>query len=175
MNPAHPVTKTIVHVASPRTGDKYADGSASHGGFADFCRHDSGNVFNIPEGLSSESAAVMLCAGATVFEPLLESEAVGKRVGIIGLGGLGHLGVLFAKALGAERVVAFSRRGDKQDDALKLGADEYVAVDEAGDWAEQHASSLDLIICSHFRFQDAAEGVFKTAGSERKVLSGGYS
>lgn len=129
-------------------GDKYADGSASHGGFADFCRHDSGNVFNIPRGLSSASAAVMLCAGATVFEPLLESEAKGKRVGIIGLGGLGHLGVLFARALGAGRIVAFSRRGDKRNDALRLGADEYVAVDEAGDWAERHASSLDLVICT---------------------------
>lgn len=90
----------------------------------------------------------MLCAGATVFEPLLESEIEGKRVGIIGVGGLGHLGVLFAKALGAERVAAFSRRGDKRHDALELGADEYITTDEDEGWAEQHATSLNVIVCT---------------------------
>jgi len=117
-------------------------------------------VFSIPGGLASEDAAVMLCAGATVYEPLIEylecgdagkrEEANGKgeRVGVIGLGGLGHLGVLFAKALGFEHVVALSRRDNKRADALALGADSYIATSDQTDWAEQHASSLDLIICT---------------------------
>lgn len=129
-------------------GDRYADGSSSHGGFADFCRHDSGSVFVIPDGLGSPSAAVMLCAGATVFEPLVEGAVEGKRVGVVGLGGLGHLGVLFARALGARTVVVFSRSEGKWEDALQLGADAYVATEKEGGWAEKNAASLDVVICT---------------------------
>ncbi|KAL9123849.1 MAG: hypothetical protein Q9217_006761, partial [Psora testacea] len=129
-------------------GDKYVDGSSSHGGFADFCRHDSGSVFNIPERLGSQSAAVMLCAGATVFEPLVEVGVEGKRVGVVGLGGLGHLGVLFARALGARTVVGFSRSEGKREDALRLGIDVYVATEKKEGWAEKNAASLDVIICT---------------------------
>ena len=91
----------------------------------------------------------MLCAGSTVYEPLKEHGAgPNTRVGVIGLGGLGHLGVLFAKAMGCRRVVAFSRSMAKQEDALKLGADEYVATAAQEDWTERHASTLDLIVCT---------------------------
>ena len=130
-------------------GDRYADGSISYGGFADYCRHNSHSVFSIPDGLASEDAAVMLCAGSTVYGPLKEHGVGPKtRVGIIGIGGLGHLGVLFAKAMGCQMVVAFSRSKAKQEDALKLGANEYVATADQGDWATKNASSLDLIICT---------------------------
>ncbi|KAL8826463.1 MAG: hypothetical protein Q9170_007396 [Blastenia crenularia] len=130
-------------------GDRYPDGSISYGGFADYCRHNSYSVFSIPQGLASEHAAVMLCAGSTVYEPLKEHGAGPEtRVGVIGLGGLGHLGVLFAKSMGCERVIAFSRSKSKQEDALELGADEYVATADQPDWAQQHASTLDLIICT---------------------------
>ncbi|KAL8710610.1 MAG: hypothetical protein Q9220_004834 [cf. Caloplaca sp. 1 TL-2023] len=130
-------------------GDKYPDGSISYGGFADKCRHNSYNVFSIPEGLASEDAAVMLCAGSTVYEPLKEAGAGPEtRVGIIGLGGLGHFGVLFAKAMGCKHVVAFSRSKSKEADALKLGADEYIATADQPDWAETQAATLDLIICT---------------------------
>ncbi|KAL8909535.1 MAG: hypothetical protein Q9171_005014 [Xanthocarpia ochracea] len=130
--------------------DRYPnDKGISYGGFADYCRHNSYSVFSIPEPLDSASAAVMLCAGSTVYEPLKESGAGPKmRVGIIGIGGLGHLGVLFAKAMGCRRIIAFSRKMDKADNAVKLGADEYVATAEQDDWAEKHASTLDLIICT---------------------------
>lgn len=102
----------------------------------------------------------MLCAGATVYEPLIEyfdraaaERKVGERVtglkmGIVGLGGLGHLGVLFAKALGYGHVVAFSRSESKRADAMALGADKYVATSDEKDWAERYAASLDLIICT---------------------------
>lgn len=72
----------------------------------------------------------------------------GKTVGIVGVGGLGHFGVLFAKALGADRVVGISRKSDKREDALKLGADEYIATAEDKDWETKHRRSLDLIVCT---------------------------
>ncbi|PTB75665.1 NAD(P)-binding protein [Trichoderma longibrachiatum ATCC 18648] len=59
-----------------------------------------------------------------------------------------HFGILFAKAMGADRVVAVSRRSDKRADALALGADEYIATAEDEDWATKHARTLDLIVCS---------------------------
>jgi D-arabinose 1-dehydrogenase-like Zn-dependent alcohol dehydrogenase len=68
------------------------------------------------------------------------------NVGIIGIGGLGHFGILWAKALGAEKVVAISRRSNKRQDAVLLGADEYVATEEDVDWAKSHAMTLDLLI-----------------------------
>ncbi|KAI4201642.1 MAG: hypothetical protein LQ350_003121 [Teloschistes chrysophthalmus] len=130
-------------------GDRYPNGSISYGGFADSCRHNSYSVFSIPEGLASEDAAVMLCAGSTVYEPLKEHGAGPETcVGVIGLGGLGHLGVSFAKAMGCQRVTAFSRSMTKREDALKLGADEYVATAEQSDWAQRYSSTLDIIICT---------------------------
>ena len=91
----------------------------------------------------------MLCAGSTVYEPLKEYGASpGARIGVIGLGGLGHFAVLFAKAMGCRHVVAFSRSPDKRPDALRLGADEYIATADEKDWPERHSSSLDLIICT---------------------------
>lgn len=91
----------------------------------------------------------MLCAGSTVYEPLKEhGSGAQTRVGVVGLGGLGHLAVLFAKAMGYQHVVAFSRSSQKGEDALKLGADEYIATDDEEDWPQRHASSLDLIICT---------------------------
>ena len=105
--------------------------------------------FKIPDGLDHSWAAPMMCGGVTVYTPLVENGCGPvKRVGIVGTGGFGHFGVLFAKALGASKVVAFSRRGDKRADALKMGADEYVATDEDKDWAEKHGASLDLIVCT---------------------------
>jgi alcohol dehydrogenase (NADP+) len=68
------------------------------------------------------------------------------QVGIVGVGGLGHFGVLFAKALGADKVVGISRKADKRDDVLKLGADKYIATDEDKDWAKTNARTLDLIV-----------------------------
>jgi alcohol dehydrogenase (NADP+) len=69
-------------------------------------------------------------------------------VGIVGVGGLGHFGILFAKALGADRVVGISRHNNKRDDVLAMGADAYIATEDDADWAKHHARSLDLIICT---------------------------
>lgn len=125
------------------------DEGKSYGGYADYNRTNGRFVLKIPEGLSSTAAAPMLCGGITVFSPLKANGCgPGKTVGIVGVGGLGHFAVLFAKALGADRVVGISRKGDKRQDALALGADEYIATDEDEDWATKHKRSLDLIICT---------------------------
>ncbi|RKK84928.1 hypothetical protein BFJ71_g14325 [Fusarium oxysporum] len=129
-------------------GMDYPDGTGtSFGGYADYNRSPGHFVFKLPDNLSSEAAAPMLCAGATVFSPLKQNDCgPGKTVGIVGIGGLGHFGVLFAKALGADRVVAISRKASKRDEALALGADEYIATDDKSDWATKNGRTLDLMI-----------------------------
>jgi D-arabinose 1-dehydrogenase-like Zn-dependent alcohol dehydrogenase len=82
----------------------------------------------------------MLCGGVTVYSPLRRNGCgPGKSVGIVGIGGLGHFGILFAKALGADKVVGISRKNSKRDDVLKLGAHEYIATDEDEDWHLKNA------------------------------------
>ncbi|KAG9230851.1 chaperonin 10-like protein [Amylocarpus encephaloides] len=124
------------------------DGSQTYGGFANYCRVSSAAAIRIPPTLSSTFAAPMLCAGITTFAPLVEHGQGGKRVGVIGIGGLGHFAILFAKALKSEHIVAISRRENKRNDALELGADAYVATEEELGWMEHYASSLDVIICT---------------------------
>lgn len=119
----------------------------SYGGYATHNRTHSRFVFKIPDGLSSAAAAPMLCGGITVYSPLkLYGCGPGKTVGILGVGGLGHFAVMFAKALGADKVVGISRRADKAEDAKAMGADSYIATAEDDDWADKHKRSLDLII-----------------------------
>ncbi|TEA12103.1 NADP-dependent alcohol dehydrogenase 6 [Colletotrichum sidae] len=129
-------------------GSFYPNGEGkSYGGYADYNRTNGRFVVKIPEGISSEAAAPMLCGGITVWAPLVDNGCgPGKTVGIIGVGGLGHFGVLFAKALGADRVVGISRRRSKEKDVLALGADEYIATAEDEDWPVNHRRSLDLIV-----------------------------
>lgn len=70
----------------------------------------------------------------------------GKAVGIIGVGGLGHFGVVIAKALGADHVVGISRRGSKREEVLAMGADEYIATEDDKDWSTTHNNKFDLLI-----------------------------
>lgn len=105
---------------------KYPDGTVTQGGYSTAIRAHQQFVFPIPEALESRHAASMLCAGLTVFSPLKTNGAgPGKKVGIVGIGGLGHYAILFAKALGAE-VYAFTHSKDKMEDAKKLGADHVI-------------------------------------------------
>ncbi|KAF8970344.1 NADPH-dependent alcohol dehydrogenase [Flammula alnicola] len=121
-------------------------GTVSTGGYSSAIRAHEHFVFPIPDGLKLEDAAPMLCGGLTVFSPLVRNGAgPGKRVGIVGIGGLGHFGLQFAKALGCEEVVAFSHSSRKKEDALKLGATTFVATAEPGFEKPLHAS-LDLIV-----------------------------
>jgi alcohol dehydrogenase (NADP+) len=125
------------------------DEGKSYGGYATHNRTHNRFVFNIPDGLDSADAAPMLCGGITVYSPLKNYGCgPGKTVGIVGVGGLGHFGVLFAKALGADKVVGISRKAEKRDDVLKLGADQYISTDEDKDWAKHNKQTLDLIVCT---------------------------
>jgi len=87
----------------------------------------------------------MLCAGLTAYSPLVRNGCgPGKKVGIVGMGGIGHFGIMFAKALGAE-VWAISRTHSKEADAMKMGADGFIATVDEG-WNEKHVMTFDLII-----------------------------
>ncbi|KAF7594395.1 hypothetical protein BBP40_009376 [Aspergillus hancockii] len=129
---------------------RYADKSKAYGGFAMRWRGPAHFAFRIPDSLPSAEAAPLLCGGVTVFAPLRKYGAgTGKSVGIVGIGGLGHLGILFAKALGCDQVVAISRTSSKKKDAIEgLKADAFIATDEDKKWARTHSRSLDLIICT---------------------------
>lgn len=97
----------------------------------------------------------MLCAGITVYSPLKRLGAgPGKKVGIVGIGGLGHYGVLFAKALGAE-VWAISRTRAKEEDAKKMGATGFLATSEKG-WTKGHEMTFDIIINTATSFEGFA-------------------
>ncbi|KAI9707883.1 MAG: hypothetical protein M1820_004489 [Bogoriella megaspora] len=126
-------------------GAKYPDGTISQGGYASHIRAHEYFTFKIPDNISSELAAPMLCAGLTTYSPLVRLGAgPGKKVGIVGLGGLGHFGILWAAALGAE-VYAISSSPNKKDDALKLGAKHFINSRET-DWAKPYAFTLDFIL-----------------------------
>jgi alcohol dehydrogenase (NADP+) len=87
----------------------------------------------------------MLCAGLTAYSPLVRNGCgPGKKVGIVGMGGIGHFGVMFAKALGAE-TWAISRSHAKEEDARKMGADGFLATADKG-WNEPHQMTFDLIV-----------------------------
>ncbi|KAI5454536.1 alcohol dehydrogenase [Naganishia albida] len=125
---------------------KWPNGDYSQGGYSTHVRVQEKFVFSLPENLKSEDAASMLCAGITSASPLFRNNVgEGSKVGVVGLGGLGHYAVLFAIALGAE-VTVFSHSERKKDDALKMGAKHFVTT--TGDFAKEHAMSLDLIICT---------------------------
>lgn len=102
-------------------------------------------VFPIPDGIESKDAAPMMCAGLTTYSPLFRAgTGPGKKTAILGIGGLGHFGILWAKALGAE-VFALSHTPDKKEDALNLGADHFICTKEK-DWAKDYAYTFDFIL-----------------------------
>lgn len=125
------------------------DEGKSYGGYATHNRTNGHFVIPIPEGVSSAVAAPLMCGGITIFSPLKRNGCgPGKTIGIVGVGGIGHFGVLFAKALGADKVIGISRKSDKAEDAKKLGADKYIATDEDKDWVKENTKTIDLIICT---------------------------
>ncbi|HUS06272.1 MAG TPA: NAD(P)-dependent alcohol dehydrogenase [Bryobacteraceae bacterium] len=106
-----------------------------HGGFANSVRADSRFSIPIPEGLESENAAPLLCGGITVYTPLRAYDVrPPMALGVIGVGGLGHLAVQYASAWGCE-VTAFSTSDNKREEAMALGADRFVNTSEAGSLA----------------------------------------
>ncbi len=122
-----------------------ADGNVTHGGYATAIVVTEDFVLRIPEGLELDVAAPLLCAGITSYSPLRHWNAgPGKKVAVVGLGGLGHMAVKLAHAMGAE-VTVLSQSLKKQEDGLKLGADHYYATSDPATF-EQLGSSFDLIV-----------------------------
>ena len=120
-------------------------GGVTYGGYSDSIVVDERFVLRIPANLDLAGAAPLLCAGITTYSPLRrQGVAAGKKVGVVGLGGLGHMGVKLAHAFGAH-VVVFTTSPDKKEDALRLGADETVVSRNAGEM-EKHAGSFDFIL-----------------------------
>lgn len=135
------------HQYTIQYNSRFKDGSKAFGGFADYSRAPSHFVFKIPDNLPSSAAAPMLCGGVTAFSPMLRHGAgPGKAVGVVGIGGIGHYGILSAKVLGAEKIVAISRNSAKKEDCVRMGATDFIATDEEEDWAGKHHNSLDLIV-----------------------------
>ena len=120
-------------------------GGVTYGGYSDSVVVDERFVLRVPSNLNLAGAAPLLCAGITTYSPMRHwSVTKGKKVGVVGLGGLGHMGVKFAHALGAH-VVVFTTSPNKKEDALRLGADE-VVVSRNADEMKKHAGSFDFIL-----------------------------
>jgi uncharacterized zinc-type alcohol dehydrogenase-like protein len=121
------------------------DGTTTQGGYSTHVVVDADYVLTVPDGIDPAAAAPLLCAGITTYAPLRHwGVGPGKRVAVVGLGGLGHMGVKIADALGAE-VTVLSQSLKKQEDGLRLGADAYYATSDPGTF-EQLAGRFDLII-----------------------------
>jgi uncharacterized zinc-type alcohol dehydrogenase-like protein len=120
-------------------------GGVTYGGYSDSVVVDERFVLKVPSNLDLAGAAPLLCAGITTYSPMRHwGVTKGKKVGVVGLGGLGHMGVKFAHALGAQ-VVVFTTSPNKKEDALRLGADE-VVVSRNADEMQKHSGSFDFIL-----------------------------
>ena len=125
--------------------DNHGTGPVTYGGYSDSIVVDERFVLRIPDNLDPAAAAPLLCAGITTYSPMRHWGAKkGRKIGVVGLGGLGHMGVKFAHAFGAHTVV-FTTSPGKVEDALRLGADE-VVISKNPDEMAKHAGSFDFIL-----------------------------
>ncbi|KAJ3086926.1 hypothetical protein HK102_012159 [Quaeritorhiza haematococci] len=125
---------------------RYADGALAYGGYATAVRVRHQYAFKIPDGLDPAAAAPLLCAGITTYAPLKRHGAgPGKKVAVLGIGGLGHLGLKWARALGAH-VVALSSSSKKKDQCLALGAHEFLDMSDKAA-VGKYKGEFDIILC----------------------------
>ncbi len=144
-----PLAGTKIPRRDPTTHDVQIDilfcGGVTYGGYSDSIVVDERFVLRVPSNLDRARAAPLLCAGITTYSPMRRwGVTKGKNVGVVGLGGLGHMGVKFAHALGAH-VVVFTTSPGKKDDARRLGADEVVVSRDANEM-QKHTGSFDFIL-----------------------------
>ena len=126
-------------------GGKDRDGSITQGGYATNVVVDADFVLSVPESIPYEKAAPLLCAGVTTYSPLAHWQAgPGKKVAVVGMGGLGHMAVKIAVAMGAE-VTVLSQTLSKQEDGLRFGAKHYYATSDEATFSELR-NTFDLII-----------------------------
>lgn len=124
-----------------------------NGGYADSIRVNSKFAIPVPEALESQNVAPLLCAGITVYTPIRNHGVrPSSRVGVVGIGGLGHIGLQFAKAFGAE-VTALSTSLDKEAEALEMGADHFVNTRDMGA-LKKIAGSFDFLLSTVSADQD---------------------
>jgi uncharacterized zinc-type alcohol dehydrogenase-like protein len=120
-------------------------GGVTYGGYSDSVVVDERFVLRVPSNLDPAGAAPLLCAGITTYSPMRRWNVTkGKKVGVVGLGGLGHMGVKFARALGAH-VVVFTTSANKKEAALRMGVDEVVVSRNAGEM-QKHTGSFDFVL-----------------------------
>src|SRR6059058_3478860 len=120
-------------------------GGVTYGGYSESIVVDEHFVLRVPSNLNLAADAPLLCAGITTYSPMRHwGVTKGQKVGVVGLGGLGHMGVKFAHALGAH-VVVFTTSPNKKDDALRLGADE-VVVSRNADEMQKYAGSFNFVL-----------------------------
>ncbi|MBL8760130.1 MAG: NAD(P)-dependent alcohol dehydrogenase [Phycisphaerae bacterium] len=126
-------------------GEDKHSGGLTYGGYSQSIVCDEAFTLKVPTNLNPAAAAPLLCAGITTYSPLRHWNVTkGQKVGVVGLGGLGHMGVKFARAFGAHTVL-FTTSPAKADDAKRLGADE-VVISRDADALAKHASSFDFIL-----------------------------
>jgi len=126
------------------SSDKHL-GGVTYGGYSESIVVDQRFVLRVPSNLNLAGTAPLLCAGITTYSPMRRwGVANGKKVGVVGLGGLGHMAVKLAHAFGAH-VVVFTTSPNKKEDALRLGADE-VVVSRNADEMQKHVESFDFIL-----------------------------
>lgn len=125
--------------------DKHGTAPVTYGGYSESIVVDEKFVLCIPDNLDLAGVAPLLCAGITTYSPIRRwGDIKGKKVGVVGLGGLGHMGVKFAKAFGAN-VVVFTTSPSKKEDALRLGADEVIFSTNSEEM-QKHAGSFNFIL-----------------------------
>jgi uncharacterized zinc-type alcohol dehydrogenase-like protein len=126
-------------------GPEQGTGANTYGGYSDVIVVDESFVLRVPDGLDPAAAAPLLCAGITTYSPLRRWRVQpGQKVGVVGLGGLGHMAVKIARAMGAH-VVLFTTSPNKREDALTLGAHE-VVVSKDREAMKAHRNSFDFIL-----------------------------
>lgn len=126
-------------------GEDRVDGSRTYGGYSERMVVSERFVLRIPDGLDAAAAAPLLCAGITVYSPLRHfGVTAGTKIGVVGMGGLGHMGVKFARALGAE-VILFTRSANKVDEAKSYGAHQVVISTDEEQMAAQ-MGQLDFVL-----------------------------
>ncbi|MBC9717721.1 NAD(P)-dependent alcohol dehydrogenase [Streptomyces sp. TRM66268-LWL] len=154
------------------------NGEPTYGGYSTHLVVDENYAVRIPEGISLDVAAPLLCAGITLYSPLKHWNAgPGKKVAIVGLGGLGHMGVKIAHALGAE-VTVLSQSLRKKADGERLGADHYYATSDPATF-EELAGTFDLIVSTvsaplpldQYLSLLKVDGVFANVGAPEEPVS----
>ncbi len=132
-------------IGTYNSADKHIPGAMTYGGYSSHIVVEQDFVLQVPKNLDLKAVAPLLCAGITTYSPLRHWKVgPGQKVGVVGLGGLGHMGVKIANAMGAH-VVLFTTSPNKKEDALRLGAKEVIVTKDPTEF-EKHANTFDFIL-----------------------------